>query len=58
MKANLYLEENNIMARVIMDDYKPSGRGKKTSQGMGRNTKFSHKGSKKRYVKRYKGQGK
>tara|TARA_X000001382_G_C3044868_1_gene139103 strand:- start:262 stop:402 length:141 start_codon:yes stop_codon:yes gene_type:complete len=46
------------MARVIMDDYKPSGRGKKTSQGMGRNTKFSHKGSKKRYVKRYKGQGK
>ena len=41
-------------------DHMPNcgSRGKKTSQGMGRNTKFSHKGSKKRYVKRYKGQGK
>ena len=46
------------MARVIMDDYKPSGRGKKSSQRKGRNTKFGHKGSKKRYVKSDKGHGK
>ena len=30
---------------------------KKTRQGAGRGTKWGHKGSKKRYVKRYRGQG-
>jgi len=38
-------------------DYNPKKDGKKTSQGQGRHTKFSHKGSKKRYIKRYRGQG-
>ena len=39
-------------------EYKPKDSGKKTTQGQGRNTKFSHKGSKRRYIKRYRGQGK
>ena len=30
---------------------------KKTRQGAGRNTKFGNKGSKKHYVKKYRGQG-
>ena len=45
------------MAKKIIDEYIPKQRGKKSAQGMGRNTKFSHKGSKKRYVKRNRGQG-
>jgi hypothetical protein len=39
-------------------DYNPRKRGKKTSQGQSTLTKYSHKGSKKRYIKRYRGQGK
>ena len=39
-------------------EYKPKKSGKKTAQGHGRHTKFSNKGSKKRYIKRYRGQGK
>ena len=45
------------MAKIMTDEYNPKPRGKKSSQGMGRNTKYSHKGSKKRYIKRSRGQG-
>jgi hypothetical protein len=38
--------------------YKPQKRGKKTRQGQSTLTKYSHKGSKSRYIKRYRGQGK
>ncbi len=44
--------------RLTLVDYKPRKRGKKTRQGQSTLTKYSHKGSKKRYIKRYKGQGK
>ena len=57
MMVKQSLEENNIMAKKMIDEYIPKQRGKKSAQGMGRNTKFSHKGSKKRYVKRNRGQG-
>jgi hypothetical protein len=55
MKVNLFIEGSNTMAKKMIDEYtKP--KGKKTAQGMGRNTKFSHKRSK-RYIKRKRGQG-
>jgi hypothetical protein len=38
--------------------YKPASRGKKTRQGLGRNTKFSTKVASKRFKKKYRGQGK
>ncbi len=38
--------------------YRPQKRGKKTTQGSSKLTKYSHKGSKRRYTKRYRGQGK
>ena len=57
MMGNLYLEGSNTMAKIMTDEYNPKPRGKKSSQGMGRNTKYSHKGSKKRYIKRSRGQG-
>ena len=44
--------------RQNLQEYKPKKRGKKTSQGQSTLTKYSHKGSKSRYIKRYRGQGK
>jgi len=44
--------------RQTLVDYKPKKQGKKTSQGQSTLTKYSHKGSKSRYIKRYRGQGK
>ena len=41
-----------------IQDYKPQKRGKKTRQGQSTLTKYAHKGSKSRYKKRYRGQGK
>ena len=41
-----------------IQDFKPKKKGKKTSQGQSTLTKYSHKGSKLRYKKRYRGQGK
>lgn len=41
-----------------IQDYKPQKRGKKTRQGQSTLTKYAHKGSKLRYKKRYRGQGK
>ena len=38
--------------------YKPASRGKKTRQGLGRNTKFSTRLGSKRFKKKYRGQGK
>jgi len=43
--------------RLTLVDYKPRKRGKKTRQGNSSLTKNSHKGSKSRYIKRYRGQG-
>ena len=37
--------------------YKPASRGKKTRQGLGRNTKFSTRLGSKRFKKKYRGQG-
>ena len=45
------------MPSLFRDDSKQKKRQKKTRQGAGRNTKFGHKGSKKHYVKKYRGQG-
>ncbi len=36
--------------------YKPASRGKKTRQGLGRNTKFSTRLGSKRFKKKYRGQ--
>ncbi len=44
--------------RYNTPEYKPKKQGKKTAQGQSTLTKYSHKGSKKRYIKRYRGQGK
>ena len=38
--------------------YKAASRGKKTRQGLGRNTKFSTKVASKRFKKKYRGLGK
>ena len=37
--------------------YKPASRGKKTRQGLGRNTKFSTRLGSKRFKKKNRGQG-
>ena len=42
---------------IIGSDNKKSGARKKTRQGAGRGTKWGSKGSKKHYVKKYRGQG-
>jgi len=41
----------------LFDDKRQKTRQKKTRQGAGRNTKFGNKGSKKHYIKKYRGQG-
>jgi len=48
------------MARssVIAGGYAPTRRGKKTRQGLGRNTKFSTRVASKRFKKKTRGQGK
>jgi len=38
--------------------YTPTGSGKKTRQGLGRNTKFGTRVASKRFKKKYRGQGK
>jgi hypothetical protein len=45
------------MATGLKEQTRHVKRQKKTRQGMGRNTKLGHKGSKKHYVKKYRGQG-
>jgi hypothetical protein len=45
------------MPSVFRDDSKQKKHQKKTRQGAGKNTKFGNKGSKKHYVKKYRGQG-
>tara|TARA_Y100000310_G_scaffold197556_1_gene197634 strand:- start:366 stop:524 length:159 start_codon:yes stop_codon:yes gene_type:complete len=45
------------MPSLFRDDSKRKKHQKKTRQGAGKNTKFGHKGSKKHYVKKYRGQG-
>ena len=45
------------MAGHVERDTKIGKHQKKTRQGAGRNTKTGHKGSKKHYVKKYRGQG-
>ena len=45
------------MSSVFRDDSKQKKHQKKTRQGAGKNTKFGNKGSKKHYVKKYRGQG-
>ena len=41
----------------IFDERNQKKRQKKTRQGAGKNTKFGNKGSKKHYIKKYRGQG-
>ena len=41
----------------LFSEQKQKKHQKKTRQGAGRNTKFGHKGSKKHYIKKYRGQG-
>jgi hypothetical protein len=43
---------------VVAGLYKEASRGKKTRQGLGRNTKFSTRVASKRFKKKYRGQGK
>ena len=45
------------MASLFSDQSRQEKHQKKTRQGAGRNTKFGNKGSKKHYVKKYRGQG-
>ena len=45
------------MATVFREQTRQVKHQKKTRQGMGRNTKLGHKGSKKHYIKKYRGQG-
>ena len=45
------------MTSLLREQSKQQKHQKKTRQGAGRNTKFGHKGSKKHYVKKYRGQG-
>ena len=45
------------MPSLFIEQFKQQKHQKKTRQGAGRNTKFGHKGSKKHYVKKYRGQG-
>jgi len=48
-----------VKSKSLFSDNKQSKHKKKTRQGMGRGTKFgANKHSKKRYKKRYRGQGK
>lgn len=51
---------DKLLASMLQNTqiYKPQKRGKKTTQGSSTLTKYSHKGSKRRYIKRYMGQGK
>ena len=46
------------MASGFVGSYIPRRRGKKTRQGMGRNTKYSTKVASKRFKKKARGQGK
>jgi hypothetical protein len=51
------MEKQSLRGSYIVDEYtKP--KGKKTRQGMSKNTKYGNKVSKKYYKKRYRGQGK
>ena len=43
---------------VVAGLYRPRQRGKKTRQGLGRNTKYSTRVASKRFKKRSRGQGK
>ena len=45
------------MASLFNDQIRQGKHQKKTRQGAGRGTKWGQKGSKKHYVKRYRGQG-
>ena len=45
------------MPVIFRNESKQKKHQKKTRQGAGRNTKFGHKGSKKHYIKKYRGQG-
>tara|TARA_Y100000034_G_C6752623_1_gene334704 strand:- start:387 stop:545 length:159 start_codon:yes stop_codon:yes gene_type:complete len=45
------------MATGLNEQSRQIKRQKKTRQGMSRNTKLGHKGSKKHYIKKYRGQG-
>ena len=45
------------MPSLFKEQSKHQKHQKKTRQGAGRNTKLGHKGSKKHYVKKYRGQG-
>ena len=45
------------MASPFREQSRQGKRQKKPRQGAGRNTKFGNKGSKKHYVKKYRGQG-
>ena len=42
---------------VFKEESRNKKHQKKTRQGAGRNTKFGNKGSKKHYIKKYRGQG-
>ena len=45
------------MASPFKDQSRQGKHQKKTRQGAGRNTKLGRKGSKKHYIKKYRGQG-
>ena len=45
------------MPSIFSDQLRQTKHKKKTRQGAGRNTKTGRKGSKKYYVKKYRGQG-
>lgn len=45
------------MPVIFKNELKQNTQQKKTRQGAGRNTKFGNKGSKKHYIKKYRGQG-
>ena len=45
------------MPVIFRNESKQKGHQKKTRQGAGRNTRLGRKGSKKHYIKRYRGQG-
>ena len=45
------------MASIFREGSRQNKHQKKTRQVAGRNTKFGNKGSKKHYVKKYRGQG-
>jgi len=47
-----------LLMKHLTQEHKPHKRGKKTAQGSSTLTKYSHKCSKGRYIKRYRGQGK